>query len=53
MEEEGLANEDLLKLRDLIREKMDLIMYDEAGFIEFLDEASLELAKIVKRADRQ
>lgn len=52
MEEEGLVNEDLLKLRDLIREKMDLIMYDETGFIEFLERASLELAKIVKRVEK-
>jgi len=48
MEAEGKINDDLRKLRDLIREKMYLVMYDEEGFIKFLDEASRELAKIIK-----
>jgi len=29
---------------------MDLVMYDEAGFVEFLDYVSQELVKIVKKA---
>lgn len=53
MEEEGLANDDLIKMRELIREKMDLVMYDETGFKGFLDDLSLELVRIVKRADRK
>ncbi len=48
MEAEGKVNDDLRRLRDLIREKMYLVMYDEEGFIKFLDEVSRELAKIIK-----
>ncbi len=48
MENEGKVNDDLRRLRDLIREKMYLVMYDEEGFIRFLDDVSRELAKIIK-----
>jgi hypothetical protein len=50
MQEEGLVNDDLIRLRELIKEKMDLVMYGEAGFVEFLDYVSQELVKIVKKA---
>lgn len=50
MEEEGLVNNELIRLRELIRENMDLVMHDEAGFIEFLDHISRELVKIVREA---
>ena len=50
MEKEGKANEDILKLKELIEKKKDLVMYDEEGFIEFLDELSKELARIIKKA---
>jgi hypothetical protein len=50
MQEEGLVNDDLIRLRELIKEKMDLVMYDEASFVEFLDYVSQELVKIVKKA---
>jgi len=50
MEKEGKANEDILKLKELIEKKKDLVMYDEEGFIEFLDELSKELARIIKES---
>ncbi|MEM1520161.1 MAG: DUF6092 family protein [Candidatus Bathyarchaeia archaeon] len=53
MEEEGLANDDLMRLRGLIKEKMDLVMYDETSFKEFLEDLSLELTRIVKRIDQR
>lgn len=53
MEEEGLANDDLMKLRALIKDKMYLIMQDESDFKKFLDDLSLELARIVKKMDRK
>jgi len=45
MEKEGKANEETLKLKELIEKKKYLVMYDEEGFIEFLDELSKELAR--------
>jgi len=48
MEKEGKANEQILKLQELIEEKKDLVMYDEEAFVNFLDELSRELAKIIK-----
>ncbi|MGC8933427.1 MAG: DUF6092 family protein [Candidatus Methanodesulfokora sp.] len=53
MEEEGLINDDLIRLRELIKEKMNLIMHDEASFVEFLDYISQELARIVKKANSE
>jgi hypothetical protein len=50
MQGEGLVNDDLIRLRELIKEKMDLVMYDEEGFVEFLDYVSQELVRIVKKA---
>lgn len=44
------ANEEILKLKELIEKKKDLVMYDEEGFIEFLDELSKELARIIKES---
>ncbi|AHF80986.1 DUF6092 family protein [Thermococcus paralvinellae] len=48
MRKEGKVNEQIIKLQKMIKEKMDLVMYDEEMFIEFLDELSKELAKILK-----
>jgi len=49
MEKEGKATLELLELQKLIEEKKDLVMYDEEGFIEFLDDLSKKLAKIIKK----
>ncbi|MBO8174154.1 MAG: hypothetical protein H0Z18_02725 [Thermococcus sp.] len=48
MRKEGRVNEQIIKLQKMIKERMDLVMYDEEMFIEFLDELSKELAKMLK-----
>jgi hypothetical protein len=48
MEREGRLTDELREIRQLIREKSNLVMLDEKAFIEFLDELSLKLAKIIK-----
>ena len=47
-EKEGKTPPEILKLRDLIEEKEDTVMYSEKEFIQFLDELSKELAKLIK-----
>ena len=49
MEKEGKATPELLELQKLIEEKKDLVMYDEEGFVEFLDDLSKKLAEIIKK----
>jgi len=49
MKEEGKATPEVLELQKLIEEKKDLVMYDEEGFINFLDDLSKKLAKIIKK----
>ncbi len=49
MKKEGKINEQILRLQESIEEKMNLVMYDEEAFVEFLDELSQELAKIIKQ----
>ena len=51
MEDEGKSNDEISKLKELIEEKKDLVMYDEEEFIRFLDELSKELAKIIKSSE--
>lgn len=48
MKEEGKATEDIIRLQKMIRENMNLVMYDEKAYIEFLDSLVKELAKIIK-----
>jgi hypothetical protein len=45
---EGKAVEGLDRIQRMIEEKKHLVMYDEEGFIRFLDELITELVKIVK-----
>ena len=47
-EKESKASSEIVKLRELIEEKEYTVMYDEDEFIEFLDELSKELAKLIK-----
>jgi len=47
-EKEGKAPREIVKLRELIEEKEYTVMYDEDEFIEFLDDLSKELAKLIK-----
>lgn len=49
MEEEGKCDEDILKLKELIEESIDTLMYDEEAFIESLDELTKKLAKIIRK----
>lgn len=49
MKEEGKATPEVLELQKLIEEKKDLVMYDEKEFINFLDDLSKKLAKIIKK----
>ncbi|MET1102233.1 MAG: DUF6092 family protein [Pyrodictiaceae archaeon] len=49
MESEGLATPELLEIRRKIREGMNLVMFDEEGFIRLLDELSRDIAMIIKR----
>ncbi len=49
MEKEGKCDEDILKLKELIEESIDTLMYDEEAFIEFLDELTKKLAKIIRK----
>jgi len=51
MEDEGKSNDEISKLKELIEEKKDLVMYDEEEFIRFLDGLSKELAKIIKSSE--
>jgi len=51
MEDEGKSNDEISKLKELIKEKKDLVMYDEEEFIRFLDELSKELGKIIKSSE--
>lgn len=48
MEKEGRLTDELREIRQLILEKSDLVIRDEKAFIEFLDELSLKLARIIK-----
>lgn len=48
MEEEGMVDEDLRKLRDEIVEGIDLVMYDEEKFINYLNGLVRHLARIIK-----
>ena len=45
LEDEGAADEALLKARDLIEEKKYLVMQDEKAFLEFLNELVMGLAE--------
>ena len=49
IKEEGKATPEIIELQKLIEEKKDLVMYDEEGFIEFLDDLSKKLAEIIKK----
>ena len=49
MEEEGKCDEDILKLKELIEESIDTLMYDEEAFVKFLDELTKKLAKIIRK----
>ncbi|WP_461865645.1 DUF6092 family protein [Thermococcus sp.] len=48
MEDEGKSNDEILKLKELIEENIDVLMYDEEEFIRLLDELAKQLAKIIK-----
>lgn len=48
MEEEGRLTDELREIRQLILEKSDLVIRDEKAFMEFLDELSLKIARIIK-----
>jgi hypothetical protein len=50
MEEEGKETEDIKRLKNKIEECIDILMYDEKEFIRLLDDISLDLAKILKKA---
>lgn len=50
MGKEGKVVPEILELQKLIEDKKDLVMYDEEGFIEFLDELSRKLAEIIKKS---
>ncbi len=49
MEKEGKCDEDILKLKELIEESIDTLIYDEEAFIESLDELTKKLAKIIRK----
>ncbi len=48
MEDEGRSSEEISRLKELIDENIDVLMYDEEEFIRLLDELTKELAKIIK-----
>ena len=48
MEENGKTTPEILRLRELIEDALDVLMYDEEDFIKKTDELSRELAKIIK-----
>ena len=50
MGKEGKVVPEILELQKLIEDKKDLVMYNEEGFIEFLDELSRKLAEIIKKS---
>lgn len=50
MKREGKATPEMIELQKLIEEKKNLVMYDEKGFINFLDELSKKLAEIIKKS---
>jgi len=51
MKKEGKVTPEIEELQKLIEEKKDLVMYDEEGFINFLDELSKRLGEIIKKVD--
>ncbi|NJD98493.1 hypothetical protein E3E26_01585 [Thermococcus sp. LS1] len=48
MEEEGKVSEEILKLKELVEEAIDVLMYDSEEFVKLTDELSRELARIIK-----
>jgi len=48
MEEEGKSTDEISKLKELIEENIDILMYDEEEFIRLLDNLTRQLAKIIK-----
>jgi len=48
MEKEGRATPEVLRLRELIEEALDVLMHDEEEFVRRMDNLSRELAKIIK-----
>lgn len=48
MEDEGKASEEVLRLRGLVEEAIDVLMYDQKEFVRLTDELSRELARIIK-----
>jgi len=50
MEKEGKVTPEILRLKELIEKNRYLVRYDEEKFVEFLDELSRELARIIKKA---
>jgi hypothetical protein len=48
MEDEGKASEEVLRLRGLVEEAIDVLMYDQKEFVRLTDELSRELARIIR-----
>ncbi|NJE60701.1 DUF6092 family protein [Thermococcus sp. 21S7] len=48
MGEEGRAGEEVLGLRELVEEAIDVLMYDQEEFVRLTDELSRELARIIR-----
>ncbi|ASA78108.1 DUF6092 family protein [Thermococcus sp. 5-4] len=48
MEDEGKAGEEVLRLRELVEEAIDVLMYDQEEFVRLTDELSRELARIIR-----
>ncbi|ASJ15020.1 DUF6092 family protein [Thermococcus radiotolerans] len=48
MEDEGKASGEVLRLRGLVEEAIDVLMYDQEEFVRLTDELSRELARIIR-----